>query len=92
MSERTSPSGPDPLGLTCQWCHGSGYGTRALAYCPGADPFAGPADTVHRAGQCAHCRGSGTYDSGLDPTLGRDGKPPGKPPEEPAPPAPGQDG
>ncbi|MDT0449110.1 hypothetical protein [Streptomyces hesseae] len=74
MSERTSPSGPDPSGRTCQWCHGSGYGTRALAYCPGPDPFVGPADTVHRAGQCAHCRGSGTYDSALDPTLDRTGE------------------
>ncbi|MFF4158855.1 hypothetical protein [Streptomyces sp. NPDC001678] len=74
MSERTSPPGPESPGRTCQWCHGSGYGTRALAYCPGADPFAGPADTVHRAGQCAHCRGSGTYDSALDPTLGHPGE------------------
>ncbi|MCC3778865.1 hypothetical protein [Streptomyces sp. UNOB3_S3] len=70
MSERTTPSGPEPQGRTCQWCHGSGYGTRALAYCPGADPFTGPADTVHRAGECAHCRGTGEYDSALDPTLG----------------------
>ncbi|MEU1311556.1 hypothetical protein ABZ419_22065 [Streptomyces cinnamoneus] len=57
--------------MTCPWCHGSGYTTRALAHCVGPDPFRGPAETVHRAGQCSHCRGSGTYDSALDPTLDR---------------------
>lgn len=85
MSERTDPpSVPEPpQGRTCQWCHGSGYVTRALAYCLGVDPFVGPAETVHRAGQCAHCRGSGTYDSDLDPTLDRLDRPhPRKPPEE----------
>lgn len=69
MSDDTYPPEPEPHGRTCQWCHGAGYVTRALAYCPGTDPFTGPAETVHRAAQCKHCRGSGTYDSDLDPTL-----------------------
>ncbi|ARF56288.1 hypothetical protein [Streptomyces gilvosporeus] len=54
---------------TCQWCQGTGYVTRALAYCSGVDPFHGPAETVHRAGECKHCRGTGAYDARQDPLL-----------------------
>ncbi|MFI1971241.1 hypothetical protein BLA24_32695 [Streptomyces cinnamoneus] len=79
MSEREYPPDPEPEpeGRTCQWCHGSGFVSCAFAYSPGADPFKGPADTVHRAGQCKHCLGRGTYDSRLDPTLDRGGGPEG---------------
>lgn len=69
MSEHTSPHGPEPQARACPWCHGSGYTTRALAYTVGTHPFRGPAETVHRAGQCPHCLGVGAYDSALDPTL-----------------------
>ncbi|MEV4440198.1 hypothetical protein AB0K09_14445 [Streptomyces sp. NPDC049577] len=56
-------------GVVCNWCQGAGYITRALPYMPGTDPFGGPAETVHRAGQCHHCRGAGVYASEHDPTL-----------------------
>ncbi|MET9292230.1 hypothetical protein [Streptomyces sp. NPDC003077] len=69
MSERGYTPEQDADGKTCQWCQGSGYVTRVLAYNPGVDPFKGPTESVHRAGQCKHCRGTGTYDSHLDPTL-----------------------
>ncbi|MFJ9416905.1 MULTISPECIES: hypothetical protein [unclassified Streptomyces] len=55
--------------MTCQWCQGTGYTTRALAYAPGVDPFRGSAETVHRAGECRRCRGTGRYDPRHDPTL-----------------------
>lgn len=69
MSEREPEPGPEPEARTCQWCHGSGFVTRAFAYCDGTDPFKGPAETVHRAGECRHCRGTGDYDADRDPTL-----------------------
>lgn len=55
--------------MNCQWCQGTGYATRALAYSPGVCPFQGPVETVHRSGECRHCRGTGAYDSRRDPTL-----------------------
>ncbi|MEV4740854.1 hypothetical protein [Streptomyces sp. NPDC049555] len=72
MSECEDLPEEESEGRTCQWCHGSGYVSRALARTAGPDPFAGPAETVHRAGQCRRCRGTGAYDSALDPTLDRE--------------------
>ncbi|GHF26454.1 hypothetical protein GCM10010218_04120 [Streptomyces mashuensis] len=73
VSERKYPSEPEPLGRTCPWCHGSGCVPRVLAYSCGTHPFRGPAETVHRSGQCRHCRGSGVYASEQDPTLDHGG-------------------
>jgi hypothetical protein len=70
MTMDNHPEHPEqPAGPMCQWCHGSGVTTRVLAYVPGPDPFRGPAESLARAGQCKHCRGTGVYDSALDPTL-----------------------
>jgi hypothetical protein len=78
MTERKDTPETEPTGKTCQWCFGSGFVQRALAYVGGPDPFAGQAETVIRAGQCKHCRGTGVYDSALDPTVehGRRESPP----------------
>ncbi|UQA94379.1 hypothetical protein [Streptomyces halobius] len=73
---------PEPADTMCHWCGGTGYVTRALAYSSGVDPFHGPAETVHRAAECKHCRGSGVYDARRDPTLERwrdTGPPPSRP-------------
>ncbi|MGW1197787.1 hypothetical protein ACWD4B_18400 [Streptomyces sp. NPDC002536] len=68
MTDRKSS--PAPRGaFACQWCQGTGFAARPAAYVSGIDPFAGPAETVRRAGQCRHCRGTGVYDSAMDPTL-----------------------
>ncbi|WP_344025982.1 hypothetical protein [Streptomyces luteireticuli] len=79
-SGRDSGSDPFPARPVCHWCQGSGFVPRVLAHHPGPDPFRGPADTVHRTGQCKHCRGTGTYDSALDPTIGPEER---TPPHEP---------
>ncbi|SHM99088.1 hypothetical protein SAMN05216268_11768 [Streptomyces yunnanensis] len=71
MNDSDHPQEADVSGMTCQWCQGTGYVSQALAYAPGVDPFRGPYETVQRAGECRHCRGSGTYDSHRDPTLER---------------------
>ncbi|AIA06164.1 hypothetical protein DC74_5714 [Streptomyces noursei] len=74
MNDSERPQEADVSGVsgkTCQWCQGTGYVSQALAYAPGVDPFRGPHETVQRAGECRHCRGSGTYDSHCDPTLER---------------------
>lgn len=55
--------------MTCQWCTGSGFVQRSLLHVPGPDPFGADGESAVRAGQCRHCRGSGVYDSELDPTL-----------------------
>ncbi|MEU9114640.1 hypothetical protein AB0D04_23325 [Streptomyces sp. NPDC048483] len=55
--------------MTCQWCQGTGYTPRALAYVHGVDPFHGPVETVRRSGECKRCRGTGAYDARRDPTL-----------------------
>ncbi|GAA0489473.1 hypothetical protein GCM10009544_58210 [Streptomyces stramineus] len=74
--------GPEPTetGTTCQWCVGSGFVQRSLVHVPGPDPFGAGGESVVRAGQCKHCRGSGVYESALDPTLEHWRRPP---PEEP---------
>ncbi|MBW1600678.1 hypothetical protein JJV70_00855 [Streptomyces sp. JJ66] len=62
-------AGPEGEGALCEFCQGTGSTTRAWAYVSGPDPFHGPAETILRSGQCRHCRGTGVYDSTLDPTL-----------------------
>ncbi|UQI48429.1 hypothetical protein M1P56_30970 [Streptomyces sp. HU2014] len=89
MQPKDNP-GPEPtdeLCMTCQWCTGSGFVQRSLLHVPGPDPFGGGGESAVRAGQCRHCRGSGVYDSELDPTLEHwRGRP------EPEPPAGAEDG
>lgn len=53
----------------CHWCQGSGRVAVAMAYVAGPDPFSGPVNTVTLPTLCEHCRGTGTYESALDPTL-----------------------
>ncbi|MBU7597516.1 hypothetical protein JGS22_007735 [Streptomyces sp. P38-E01] len=58
-----------PEGVQCEWCQGGGAVARATAYVAGPHPFEGPMETVHHPAECKHCRGTGIYDSALDPTL-----------------------
>ncbi|MFB7631249.1 hypothetical protein ACFC0M_09915 [Streptomyces sp. NPDC056149] len=71
MNDSEPAQEADVPAKTCQWCQGTGYVSQALAYAPGVDPFRGPYETVQRAGECRHCRGSGMYESDRDPTLER---------------------
>jgi hypothetical protein len=57
--------------VPCKWCGASGFVIAHLAYVAGPDPFAGYLDTAARSVQCKHCRGTGSYESALDPTLDR---------------------
>ncbi len=69
IEEPQGDSESRPEGPVCRWCHGSGSEHRSLLYVPGANPFQGPGETISRPGRCKHCRGTGVYDSALDPTL-----------------------
>lgn len=59
----------EPVSNRCEFCYGTGVVGRRTAYVAGPDPFKGPMDTMAHAAQCKHCRGTGDYDSALDPTL-----------------------
>lgn len=61
----TADDVPDP----CKWCDGTGHVSAALCYVPGPDPFEGLMHTAMRTARCKHCRGTGAYQSALDPTL-----------------------
>ncbi|MEV7090890.1 hypothetical protein AB0O07_34375 [Streptomyces sp. NPDC093085] len=69
MNEHEDTPESGPTGGNCRWCFGSGAVQYTYAYVPGADPFGSNAETVARMGACKHCRGTGIYDSALDPTL-----------------------
>ncbi|MER0246961.1 hypothetical protein AAHZ94_34370 [Streptomyces sp. HSW2009] len=69
MNDRDYAPDAEPTGTKCPWCHGTGTVHHMYAYAPGVDPFGNDTLTVGRAGTCKHCRGTGEYDSTLDPTL-----------------------